>query len=479
MSAPTPGQPLARGHRLLLVQLNEVCFRTAGRYIDRLGLRHFERLLNGHCITTSAEKTYDELEPWIQWQSVYTGLDAAGHGITRLGDAVGHSVPQIFEQLEAHGLRVGCVAALNADNRMHAPTYFVPDPWTATPSDGSFWSRALGQAVAQMVNDNAHGRTTLRSLVTLAAGVLRFARPCHYTTYLRLAATARGAPWRKALFLDLLLHDMHWQLFRDRGADFSSVFFNAGAHIQHHYFRNAKAVSVDGPRNPAHYVSPDADPVAEMLQFYDRLLGELQSLPDTEIITATGLSQVPYPSTKYYWRLRDHGRFLAELGVTVRQVSPRMSRDFLVVCDSVQAAASAAEKLRALTVMPSGKRLFGVIDNRGDSLFVTLTFPDEITVDHRVLGSDSGQPIALAPKVSLVALKNGMHRGEGHAAFSKGIGAIAPAGGSHVKALHQAIRSFFGMPGLAVLESQGECNTAVAAQASPAARNSAVEPAHA
>jgi hypothetical protein len=123
-----------------------------------------------------------------------------------------------------------------------------------------------------------------------------------------------------------------------------------------------------------------------------------------------------------------------------------MSRDFLIECDNEKAASQVAEKLGALTVMPSGQRLFGVVDNRGDSLFVTLTFPDEVTAEHWVCGAHSGglPPVPLANAVSMVALKNGMHRSEGYAAFSAGIEHLAPATGSHVKALHTSILAFFG-----------------------------------
>jgi hypothetical protein len=95
-------------------------------------------------------------------------------------------------------------------------------------------------------------------------------------------------------------------------------------------------------------------------------------------------------------------------------------------------------------VMPSGQRLFGVVDNRGDSLFVTLTFPDEVNAEHWVCGAPSAEPLPLAPAVALVALKNGMHRSEGHAAFTAGIEHLAPSTGSHVKALHSSILGFFG-----------------------------------
>jgi hypothetical protein len=431
--------------KLVLVQLNELSFEAVRRYVAPLGLHSFEKMMAGHFTTTSAEDSYALLEPWIQWPSVYNGHSAAEHGLTRLGDAVGHAVPQVFEQLEAQGIRVGCVAAFSAENRLQDPAYFLPDPWTSTPSDRSWWSRVLSQSIAQIVNDNAHQRVTLRSLVHLALGVLRFARPRHWDLYVKLTLTARGAPWRKALFLDLLLHDMHWRLFHSQGAQFSTVFLNAGAHIQHHYFLNAMAMPHAGLRNPADYVPVGVDPVAEMLKLYDRLLADYLRLPDLDghvsTIIATGLSQQPYDREKYYWRLRDHNDFLRTQGIRFSAVRPRMSRDFLIEFSSLADAAQAQVALAKLTVSPRGERLFGEIENRGDSLFVTLTYPDKVTADDHLLGGAT--TVRLADVVALVAMKNGMHRSEGYAHFSAGVAALAPAAGAHVKALHQTIHAFF------------------------------------
>ena len=134
--------------RLVLVELNEVNFEVAQDYVDVLKLKHFKALLSGPRVRTSSETVYEKLEPWIQWVSAHSGKTAAEHGVFRLGDIVGTGVPQMFEQLEAKGVSVGCISAMNAENRLKSPAYFVPDPWTATPTDGSFWSRELGAAVA-------------------------------------------------------------------------------------------------------------------------------------------------------------------------------------------------------------------------------------------------------------------------------------------------------------------------------------------
>ncbi len=429
--------------KLILVELNEVNFDVAGRYAESRRLPAFSKLLAGSKIRTTAEKRYEELEPWIQWPSVHSGLTAQQHGVFRLGDMVGTKVPQIFEQLEQKGLRVGCISAMNAENRLNDPAYFIPDPWTKTPSDKSWWSRVLTDAVSQAVNDNAQARISAKSALYLALGLLRFAQPRHYSLYWRLASRSRGAPWRKALLLDLLLHDVHSQMFAARQPDFSTLFLNAGAHIQHHYFFNAQPIKEQTElRNPAWYVPPAADPVAEMLQVYDQILGEYLAMPNMDVIVATGLSQRPYDRVKFYYRLKEHAAFLRLLGIQFTAVLPRMTRDFLIEFDSPQQATEAQQRLGSVKIAGSDEALFGDIDNRGASLFVTLTFPREI--DESVAFVVDGKKSLLAPHVAFVAIKNGMHQEEGFAFFTRGVAPYAPKDRAHVKELYSTVMQFFG-----------------------------------
>jgi hypothetical protein len=431
-----------RRRRLILVALNEINFDIARAYVEPLGLAAVKQLLDGHGIRTTAEERYELLEPWIQWPSIHTGLSAAEHGIFRLGDIVASRVPQIFEQLEAGGLRVGCVSPMNAANRMRAPAYFIPDPWTQTPADDSWWSRNLASAISQAVNDNAQSHITPRSAAVLALGSIRFARPRNYGRYWSLATRSRAAPWRKALFLDLFLHDLHLRLFQGRGADFSTVFFNAGAHVQHHYFFNSPFLKGNGAHNPGWYVPPDVDPLGEMLQVYDRILADYLALDDTEVIVATGLSQRPYDRAKFYYRLRDHRAFLTTIGVRCRRVEPRMTRDFLIEFNDESEAAAGVSRLEQCCIAESGERLFGEVDNRGTSAFVTLTYPRQIDDAARFCAAGSA-PIPLLPHVAFVAVKNGMHQSDGFVFATSGIHPHLPTDGAHVRSLHTAMQGFF------------------------------------
>lgn len=429
---------------LILLELNEVNFDIVGKYIKAAPGRyaHLERMMAGASVRTRAEEHYELLEPWIQWVSVHSGLSYAEHNIMRLGDVVGSKVPQIFEQLEGQGIDVGCISPMNAENRLSSPAYFIPDPWTKTPTDGSWWSKALAGAVSQAVNDNAASRISPRNVAILVMGLLRFARPAHYGRFIKLVLKSKGASWRKALLLDLLLHDLHMHLFRSKRPQFSTLFLNAGAHIQHHYLLSAKQVKdVTSVRNPHWYAPGQADPVAELLDVYNDIIGEFLSLKDAEIIVATGLSQKPYDRIKYYYRLKDHAQFLRMAGIRFKAVHPRMTRDFLIEFDTNEEAATACKALQAIQVKDEAIPLFNEIDNRGTSLFVTLTYPDEIT--EKTVVMLSGQPHKLATDVTFVAIKNGMHQQDGFAFFTPGVAGHAPENGAHVKELNKTIKSYF------------------------------------
>lgn len=436
------GTDVVSKRKLILVELNEINFDIARDYTASRSLPAFERLLSGKAIRTSAEQRYESLEPWIQWPSAHSGLTAEEHSVFRLGDIVHTKFPQIFEQLEGMGLRVGAVSPMNAENRLRDPAYFIPDPWTRTAPDKSWWSRVLTAAVSQAVNDNSEGTITATSALHLALGLVRFSQPKHYATYLRLALRCRGASWRKALLLDLLLHDVHAHWFKSKRPHFSTLFLNAGAHIQHHYFFNSRVIRDRvSLRNPEWYVSREVDPIGEMLEVYDRILGDYLAMPDVELIVATGLSQRPYDRVKFYYRFKDHRAMLGLLGIRYRDVLPRMTRDFLAEFDSAEEAAAAERRLRAIRV-DAETPLFGEIDNRGSSLFVTLTYPHEIT-DSTTFEVD-GKRVPLLPLVAFVAIKNGMHQETGFAFFSREVKNYAPRDGDHVKELYGTIRQYFG-----------------------------------
>jgi hypothetical protein len=398
--------------QLLFLELNEINFEYVVSYVRRGGLPNLGRLIRTNGVArTVSEQRYEELEPWIQWVTAHTGMPLAAHGVFRLGDIVQKDLPQIWEQLEGRGLTVGAISPMNAKNRVRRAAFFVPDPWTATPPTATARLAALYRGIAQAVNENAQSKVSARSLAGLLSGFAAYARPTNYGTYARLAASSPRRPWRKALVLDLLLADVFVREVRRTSPDFASLFLNAGAHIQHHYLYSSACY--EGPhRNPAWYLPAGADPVHEAYALYDRIVGQvLAEFPDARVMLATGLHQDPHDRVTYYWRLREHAAFLSRIRVDCRRVEPRMSRDFLVLCDSAAQAARAEARLARATAA-DGAPLFA-IDNRGSDLFVELVYAGEIGPGF-VYSIDGEAFTGLDREVAFVALKNGRHNGIGY-----------------------------------------------------------------
>jgi hypothetical protein len=427
--------------RLILVELNEINFDVVEKYLQHVDLPNLRLLIRSGGIRTRCESEYQNIEPWIQWVSVHTGKSFDDHRVFRLGDIVHHDLRQIFEVVEDMGMSVGCVSPMNATNRLRRPAYFLPDPWTRTAPDSSWWSRALTKAISQAVGDNSKARLAPSSALIIAIALLRFGRVRHWLTYFSLIAGSRTRRWRGALVLDLLLHDIHLSLFRRKQPNFSTLFLNAGAHIQHHYFLNSRPLQEDvAIQNPEWYVSSGHDPVEEMLKLYDTILGEVINIPGASFLVATGLSQKRYDRLKFYYRLRDHASFLRLARIRFNVIHPRMTRDFLVEFSTDADAAIAARQLSEIC-LSDGQRLFGEIDNRGTSLFVTLTYPHEIS--GATLVRVGGKDIRLKEHVAFVAVKNGMHQQDGFAYFSSDVSKFSPCNNSHVKELFYTIVRFF------------------------------------
>ena len=183
---------------MTLIELNEINFDVVRSYIERgVNLPAFGQLLAGASVDTFAEDSYELLEPWIQWPSVHLGCDFSEHKIFRLGDIIRCSQAQIFEQVEALGYRVGVLGAMNADNRLVTPAYFIPDPWTSTSSDGGILNEMLTSALIQSVNDNSGGRLAFKSVFFLAINFVVRVPIWKWPSLIGYAAGCLKKPWKK------------------------------------------------------------------------------------------------------------------------------------------------------------------------------------------------------------------------------------------------------------------------------------------
>ena len=430
----------------IFIELNEINFDLVKQYLSSgVKLDNFAKIMDGFTeVFTVAEDSYENNEPWIQWVSVHTGLRFSEHNVFRLGDAVVklEEKKQIFEILEDSGLRVGAISPMNAINKLSSPAFFIPDPWTATSTDGSAFSNRVAKMLSQTVNDNAKSTISLSSFTTLIELLLK---TLNFKAIIRLfycSAHAKSKKWYKPLILDHIIHNLHIKLLSQRRVDASFVFLNAGAHIQHHYMLNSPYSSGE---NPNWYVDKAEDPVLDMFYEYDKIIGDYLRLVDRghRILFATGLSQVPYNRVKFYYRLRDHSAFISRLGIPFNRVLPRMTRDFEIYFDSAAQKEYALDSMKQLFIEGTDLPLFGeIVDGAKEySLFVSLTYPNEVSEGSIVNGKQI-EPFGLMPHVSFVAVKNGMHSKRGYVYYSDEISNFEDGANVAIHDVFQLFKAF-------------------------------------
>lgn len=402
-------------HKTILLGLNELNFDYIKFYIDQGLLHNFKKLFEVQPpIETVSENDYKLLEPWVQWVTVYTGKVFEEHKVFRLGDIVNHpKLSQIFEELENDGLSVAAVSPFNADNRLIASPFFIPDPWTKTRPSGSRIVKALYQAVHQSVNDNAKEKLNIKSMMALGLGFLLYVPISRWLHYVQTVLSS-NKPGAKAVILDSLLADVHLALWKKYKPDFSNLFLNSGAHIQHHYLFNSEAYN-GNIKNPETYCPERYDPIIQILSEYDKQLGNLLKLKNVKLIVATGLHQQPHEHLTFYWRLKEHVRFAETIGIeNFTNILPRMSRDFLVTFNSELDATNGERLLSSFYASLDDHRIFAV-DNRGTSLFVELIYPNDITTDASIYSKVSNVKLERFESfLAFVAIKNGEHNGIGY-----------------------------------------------------------------
>ncbi len=402
-------------NKTILLGLNELNFDYIKFYINQGLLPNFKKIFEIQPPTeTVSEKDYKLLEPWVQWVTIHSGKSYNEHNVFRLGDIVNNpELSQIFEELEAEGLSVGAVSPFNAENRLKKTVFFVPDPWTKTNPSGNWIVKALYQAVHQSVNDNAKSKLNFKSMISLGLGLLLYVPFLRWSHYMKVIFKVKK-PGAKAVILDSLLADVHLALWKKHKPDFSNLFLNSGAHIQHHYLFNSKAYQGD-LKNPDWYCPDDYDPLIQILSEYDYQLGKLLKLKDVKLIIATGLHQQPHKHLTFYWRLKEHVKFAEMIGIkNFLEILPRMSRDFLVKFNNEKDAVNAEKLLNSFYASKDDIKIFEV-DNRGTSLFVELVYPNDIEDNDSIYSKESNLKLEkFKSYLAFVAIKNGEHNGIGY-----------------------------------------------------------------
>jgi hypothetical protein len=348
---------------LILLEFNELSPTLMTRFMDARALPNFQRLYReAYTYVTDAEEVAPNLEPWIQWVTVHTGLSYAEHGIFDLGDGHKLTAPRLWDLASASERRVLVCGSMNIGYHQPINGVVLPDPWSVGVSPHPVDLCPYYEFVKRHVQEYTRGEVPLsasdysRFLAFMVTHGLSRATVLAIVRQL-LAERSGGGRWKRAPILDRLQWDVFgWYYAKDR-PHLATFFLNSTAHFQHAYWRNM---------DPEPFaITPAAEEQAEYAgavlygyQQMDRLVGKCLRLADaqTTIVLCSALGQQPclrYESTggKTFYKPRDPDQLFALVGIPrPYRYAPLMSEEFHLYVETEGDARDAVARLSALQV---------------------------------------------------------------------------------------------------------------------------------
>lgn len=404
--------------KLIVIMFNELDFKLLEKYCSILPgrFKNFEALFR--LPKRQTENHYvknNEIEPWIVWPSFFNGKSYKKHKIFRLNEFFLSKYKNISEILESQNIKVGSICAMNIPNRLVNPDYFISDMWITTKPDKNHLIHSIQKALSQGVMNNESFKLSLSSIFYILVGLLISLRVRNILTYLSLSIESIKDRYIRALWLDYYINNLHYYLFNKKKTNFSTVFFNAGAHIQHHNYNNSIIYN-------KYYNANSKDYFPKLLKVYDKILGDYMHNKSFEFIVLNGLMQKQESQGVYYYRLKDPNVFFDLIGFDSSEIQPRMSRDLTVNFASARKVKVALSTLRSIKI--NDEDVFGDFAVHENKIHLSITYNKEIKNKNKVkVGNLNLEALNV---LKLLAIKNGSHIPSGTAYFSQRFSLLLP-----------------------------------------------------
>jgi hypothetical protein len=420
--------------KVMMVEFNELSPVLMSKWMDMGLLPNFKALHQQSTtfITQSDNSSAHDLEPWIQWYSLHTGLAYEQHGVFHLTDGPRKNFDDIFTTLMSSGLNVGCGGSMNVKGFDKDGSFFISDPWCggqdASPASLNIFQRFVAQNVQEYSNPDAKTEnvTAAKFVAFMAKHGLSAATATNIVRQLLDEKLKdKKLSWRRAFILDQLSLDLFASLFKEYKPDFSTFFSNSTAHLQHSYWRHmdpgAFTVKPSQSDMPIY-----GDAIFLGYKAMDKMLGRLQSLvgPRDLLIFATGLSQQPFlrkeaDGGQHFYRLRNVEAFLKMLDVEYQSVEPVMTHQFMMRFENDAQSQHAAKQLNALQL--NGVPAFDLHDHGEKGIYFGLQAHHQLSPDEHLtslLTNERWKFFELAYQIE--AIKSGCHHPDGMLWFQTG-----------------------------------------------------------
>ncbi len=419
-------QPTHKYKRIVQIEMNEVSSAVIDSLIAKGQLPNFAKLQRDWTfLKTTSETDYDLLEPWIQWVTAHTGKTFEEHGIFHLSDVHQLQHKQIWEALSEHNIESGIVGSMNVLRRDTEGGIFFSDPWAIQNETFPASLRPLWEIISRRVQGHATSNVTMSDVLKGLRACLQFRLPIKL--YVKMAAqlvSQKRNPknkWKLAIVFDWFLLHIFKSILTKTNFGFYTLFLNATAHYQHHYWRAFDGKDFD-PSIKYPDINDDDDPMTYGYTEYDKILGEIFAItendPDTLVVILSALSQVPYTAKEAeggmnYYRLNDHKAFAQLIGLDAAyQIFPMMSRDWQIKYTDEIDRLKALDILSHLTI--NGENLFQMKQDTEGFIYVETSYTKGIKSSDIILDRKNSVIANFSEMFTNIAIKSGHHTGLGN-----------------------------------------------------------------
>ena len=379
---------MAKNHSVILVEFNELTPSLMTRFMGQGKLPNFQRFYReSQVYITDAGEDPPNLNPWIQWVTVHSGLPFGEHKVFYLDD--GHKLEQkcVWDLLSDAQFRVWVCGSMNIRYDVPINGAVLPDPWSAGvapyPNELHHFYRFIQRNVQEHTNDDvSFDFKDYLSFLTFMATHGLSVSTCFSIVRQLLRERGGRFRWKRTEIMDNLQWDLFSYYYRKIKPHFSTFFINSTAHFQHCYWREMEPSLFKVQPTPEERAERE-NAILFGYQKLDQLIGRLLELAgdQTTLVFCTALSQQPClayeeQGGKRFFRPKHFEDLLALCGVTsVKQVAPVMSEEFQLRFETERDTHEAAERLRALRV---GGRSVMLVEPKGCEIYTGCELHDQV-----------------------------------------------------------------------------------------------------
>jgi hypothetical protein len=429
-----PGAPHAE--RIIALELNELCPELLDRWMAQGRLPNFKALHEESAVHVTRADVEDsaQLEPWIQWYSIHTGLPYEEHRVFHLTDGARAGHPDIYRMLIEAGRRVASFASMNVAPFSAPGSVYLGDPWTedgnAFPSELNIYNRFVSHNVREYSNAaGGLGKADQARFLAFMASHGLSARTISQIVAQLADEKLRdpGLAWKRVALLDRLQFDVFRSTWRRHRPHYASFFANSVAHLQHSYWRHMAP--------DAFIVRPDAREMAlygDAIRFgyeaMDKLVGEFRDFARREgatLVFMSALSQQPFlrheeTGGQHFHRLHEVRGFLKKAGIACADVDPTMTHQYLASFADVAQKEAARKRLSAFVLGGDGPEAgraifdFPAIEASGHGLYFGCQIARKTAADTPVSDEAMGETLSFGSLFyQIEAIKSGRHHPDG------------------------------------------------------------------